>query len=58
VRHHNPITQQLIIVGKRREAAEAMLALRIRKTGHQDAANPVDEKDTDDSAQSRLFDGP
>ncbi|YCK79787.1 hypothetical protein M1D89_01795 (plasmid) [Arthrobacter sp. D3-18] len=28
--HHNPVTEQLLIVGKRREAAEAQLERRLR----------------------------
>lgn len=33
---HNPVTQQMVVVGKRREAAEALLAERLRddRTAH------------------------
>lgn len=34
--HHNPVTQQMLVVSKRREAAEALLAERLRdsRTSH------------------------
>ncbi|MBT2586332.1 hypothetical protein [Arthrobacter sp. ISL-95] len=34
--HHNPITRQMLVMGKRREATEALLAerLRDRRTTH------------------------